>query len=94
MITDYGFTDTEDDIHLPTPEEDDAYHAEHQEYKADAAALLATVRHLLTGHEIDTLESVLDDDRYSDGVDVSDIDRLRLQFYAQICNHKDGRATA
>ena len=94
MISEYGFTDTEADIHPPTPEEDAAYHAMHEEYKADAEALLATVRHLLTGREIDTLEAVMDDDRYSDGVDVSSIDLLRLQFYAQICNHKDRRATA
>ena len=89
------------------------------EEQADAAALLATVRHLMTGAEIDvceriasgepviTFEAVLDDN----GEWVGDVERvrfagtptpdekptfdsLRLQFYAQICNHKDGRATA
>ena len=93
MITDCGFTDTEDDIHPPTPEEDAAYRAAGEEIKEDAAALMATVRHLLTGMEIDTLEAALDEDGGT--VDMALFDSLRLQFYAQICNFKDtGRATA
>ena len=89
------FIDTEDTIHPPTPEEDAAYHAEHAELVADATALLATVRHLLTGREIDMLESLVNADRDSNGIDVTMIEQMRNQFYAQICNHKDtGRATA
>ena len=92
MISEYGFTDNEENIHPPTPEEDAAYRAAGEEIKADADALMATVRHLLTGMEIDTLEAALDVDGGS--VDMAVFDSLRLQFYAQICNHKDGRTTA
>jgi hypothetical protein len=87
----YSFIDTEEDIHPPTPEEDAAYYAEAAEIKADAEALLATVRHLLTGMEIDTLESALEEDG---SLDMGIIESLRIQFYAQITNHQDGRATA
>ena len=88
----YSFTCTEEDIHPPTPEEDAAYRAEGEEIKEDAAALMATVRHLLTGMEIDTLQAALDED--GGEVNMALFESLRLQFYAQICNHKDGKAQA
>lgn len=91
------------------------------EEQADASALLATVRHLMTGAEIDVCERIASgecsddatfetrEDFFSGEVTYHDpsmfagyptaeekplLDSLRLQFYAQICNHKDGRATA
>lgn len=85
----FGFTDTEDTIHPTTPEEDAAYAAEGAEIKADAEALLATVRHLLTGPEIDMLEDAAGADA---SIDMGMLDSLRIQFYAQICNFKNGRA--
>ena len=88
----YGFTDTEDTIHPPTPEGGAAYYAEQAEIKADAEALMATVRHLLTGMEIDTLEAAIDKDGGS--VDMAVFESLRLQFYAQMCNFKDRRESA
>lgn len=87
-----SFIDTADDIHPPTPEEDAAYRAAGEEIQSDAAALMATVRHLLTGMEIDTLEAALAADGGS--VDMAVFGSLRIQFYAQITNHKDGRAIA
>lgn len=92
MITDCGFYDRVEDMHPPTPEEAAAYAAKGAEIKADAAALMATVRHLLTGMEIDTLEAALDDDGGT--VDMAVFDSLRVQFYSQMCNHKDGRTHA
>lgn len=86
----YYFTDTADDIHPPTPEEDAAYRAENEEIKADCKALLATVRQLLTGLEIDQLEAALSDGDKS--IDIFILATLRIQFYAQICNFKDRRA--
>lgn len=88
----YSFTCTEDDIHPPTPEEDAAYRADGEDIKEDAAALMATVRHLLTGMEIDTLEAALAADGGT--VDMALFESLRLQFYAQMCNHKDRGANA
>lgn len=85
----FTFTDTEDTIHQPTPEEDAAYAAEGAEIKADAEALLATVRHLLTGSEIDMLEDAVGEDA---PIHMGMLDSLRIQFYAQICNFKNGRA--
>jgi hypothetical protein len=87
----FTFTDTEDTIHPPTAEEDAAYAAEGAEIKADARALLATVRHLLTGAEIDMLEDAAGEDA---SIDMGMLDSLRIQFYAQICNFKNGRASA
>jgi hypothetical protein len=58
------------------------------EEQEDAAALLATVRHLLTGPEIDMLEDAVGEDA---AIDLGMLDSLRIQFYAQICNFKDGR---
>jgi hypothetical protein len=87
----FTFTDTEDTIHPPTPEEEAAYAAEGAEIKADAEALLATVRHLLTGPEITLLEDALGEDA---SIDLGMLDSLRIQFYAQICNFKNGRASA
>jgi hypothetical protein len=88
----YYLTDTEDTIHPPTPEEDAAYNAQGDEIAEDAVALMATVRHLLTGMEIDTLEAAIDKDGGT--VDMAVFESLRLQFYAQMCNHKDRRANA
>jgi len=81
-------TDTEDTIRMTTPEEDLAYNAIGDELQADARALLATVRHLMTGREIDTCEAAADIDN-SEGVDAFVIEMLRIQFYSQICNFKD-----
>lgn len=92
MITGYRFTDTEDDIRPTTPAEDAAYRAEGEEIKEDAEALLATVRHLLTGAEIDTLDAAAAKD--GSAVNMVVLDSIRLQFYAQMCNYKDRRATA
>lgn len=86
-----GFTDTEDTIHMPTPEQDAAYAAEGAEIKEDAVALLATVRHLLTGPEIDMLEGAVTENA---SIDMGMLNSLRIQFYAKICNHKDGRTNS
>lgn len=87
----FTFTDTEDTIHPLTPEEDAAYAAWGAEIKADAEALLATVRHLLTGPEITLLEDALGEDA---SIALGMLDSLRIQFYAQITNYKDGRENA
>jgi hypothetical protein len=81
-------TDTEDTIRMTTPEEDRRYKAWGKELQADARALLATVRHLMTGREIDTCEAA-EDIENSKVVDVFIIESLRNTFYAQICNFKD-----
>jgi hypothetical protein len=88
----YSMTDTDEDIHPSTPEEDDAYKGEMGELKEDAAALMATVRHLLTGIEIDTLEAAIAQDGGT--VDMAIFESMRIQFYAQMVNHRDGRANA
>jgi len=88
----YFFTDTEDSIHPPTPEEDAAYADWGTSIKADAVALMATVHHLLTGMEIATLEAAIDQD--GGKVDMAMFEALRNQFYAQMTNHQDRRAHA
>jgi len=59
------------------------------ELQLDATALLATVRHLLTGHELKVLEAA-SDIHNSDGIDVSVIASLRIQFAREIAAWKDG----
>ena len=73
------------------------------EDQQDAAALLATVRHLLTGREIDLCEALLesdadhdssDDDAYSAtpshfGSNHQRLEPLKIQFYAQITDWKN-----
>jgi hypothetical protein len=81
-------TDTEEMINMPTPEEDQKYKEFGDDLQADALALLATVRHLMTGREIDACESAADINN-SDGVNAYVMASLRTQFYAQICNYKD-----
>jgi hypothetical protein len=81
-------TDTEETINMPTPEEDQKYKEFGDDLQADALALLATVRHLMTGREIDACEAAADINN-SDGVNAYVMASLRTQFYAQICNHKD-----
>jgi len=84
-----GFFCHEDDIHAPTPEEDAAYRAEGDELQADAQALLATVRHLLSGREIETLEAAADIHN-SEGFNVYLIASLKNQFAREIAQWKDG----
>jgi len=81
-------TDTEETINMPTPEEDQKYKEFGDDLQADALALLATVRHLMTGREIDACEAAADIDN-TDGVNAYVMASLRTQFYAQICNYKD-----
>ena len=75
----------------------------HTEDQQDAAALLATVRYLLTGREIDTCEALLESDADHDSSDeeaysgtpshfVSNrqrLESLKIQFYAQITDWKN-----
>jgi hypothetical protein len=88
METTMTLTDTEETICTPTAEDDKKYKAFGEDLQSDALALLATVRHLMTGHEIDVCEAAADIEN-SEGVPVYVIESLRNQFYAQICNHKD-----
>jgi len=81
-------TDTEETIKMPTSEEDQKYKEFSDNLQADALALLATVRHLMTGREIDACEAAADIDN-TDGVNAYVMASLRTQFYAQICNYKD-----
>jgi hypothetical protein len=81
-------TDTDETINMPTSEEDQKYKEFGDDLQADALALLATVRHLMTGREIDACEAAADINN-SDGVNAYVMASLRTQFYAQICNYKD-----
>jgi hypothetical protein len=81
-------TDTEKTINMPTSEEDQKYKKIGDDLQSDAIALLATVRHLMTGREIDACEAAADIDN-TDGVNAYVMASLRTQFYAQICNYKD-----
>ena len=80
--------DTEETINMPTSEEDQRYKELGDDLQSDALALLATVRHLMTGREIDACEAAADIEN-SDGVNAYVMASLRTQFYAQICNYKD-----
>ena len=80
--------DTEETINMPTSEEDQKYKKIGDDLQSDAIALLATVRHLMTGREIDACEAAADIDN-TDGVNAYVMASLRTQFYAQICNYKD-----
>jgi hypothetical protein len=80
--------DTEETINMPTLEEDQRYKELGDDLQSDALALLATVRHLMTGREIDACEAAADIEN-SDGVNAYVMASLRTQFYAQICNYKD-----
>ena len=81
-------TDTDETINMPTSEEDQKYKEFGDDLQADALALLATVRHLMTGREIDACEAAADIEN-TDGVNAYVMASLRTQFYAQICNYKD-----
>jgi len=81
-------TDTEETINMPTSEEYQKYKKIGDDLQSDAIALLATVRHLMTGREIDACEAAADIDN-TDGVNAYVMASLRTQFYAQICNYKD-----
>jgi hypothetical protein len=81
-------TDTEETINMPTSEEDQKYKKIGDDLQSDAIALLATVRHLMTGREIDACEAAADIDN-TDGVNAYVMASLRTQFYAKICNYKD-----
>jgi hypothetical protein len=81
-------TDTEETIKIPTSEDDQKYKKIGDDLQSDAIALLATVRHLMTGREIDSCEAAADNDN-TDGVNAYVMASLRTQFYAQICNYKD-----
>ena len=75
----------------------------HTEDQRDAAALLATVRHLLTGREIDLCEALLESDVDHDSSDEETytgtgsyfesnhqrLEPLKIQFYAQITDWKN-----
>lgn len=80
--------DTEETINMPISEEDQRYKELGDDLQSDALALLATVRHLMTGREIDACEAAADIEN-SDGVNAYVMASLRTQFYAQICNYKD-----
>ena len=84
MITDTGFACTEDEIRMPTPEEDAAYAAAGDEYGETARALLATVRRRLTGREEIECETAAGEDTGRIGFDCSVIDTLRNQFAREI----------
>lgn len=54
------------------------------EYATRARALLATVRHLMTGYEMDQCENATGDYDDPDGFDCCVIDRLTNQFSKEI----------
>lgn len=79
----YTLTDTEESMTL-TEEASAFYAAIGKEYAVTARCLLATVRHLMTGHEMATCETALGDHDDSDGFDTCVIDRLANQFSREI----------
>jgi hypothetical protein len=83
-----GFIDTEETIRQ-SEEADASYNAWGDELQADALALLATVRHLLSGREIAACEAAADIHN-SDGVDASLLANLKTQFAREIARWKDG----
>jgi hypothetical protein len=83
-----GFLDTEETIRL-SDEADDAYKAWGDELQEDAQALLATVRHLLTGREITACEAAADIEN-SEGIDAYLLANLKIQFSREIARWKDG----
>jgi hypothetical protein len=94
MITEDGFSCTAEDIHPPTPEDDAEYCTLGAHYAATARALLMTVRHLMTGREIDHCEIATGDFDDPDGFDMGTIDRLANQFPREIAAWVDGRVRA
>lgn len=84
-----GFMDTEETIGQTTPEEDAAYKAFGDDLQQDARALLATVRHLLTGREIEAVEAA-SAIANCDGVNVCLLATLQNQFAREIARWKDG----
>jgi hypothetical protein len=88
-VIDTMHMDTAETIHPVTAGERAVYESWGADLRADAEALLATVRHLLTGREIDMCEALVDLDGLG-ATDVAPMASLRVQFYAQICNHKEG----
>lgn len=85
MITDTGFACTDEEL-----DNDDAdYTAFGDDLQEDARALLATVRHLLSGPEIAAVEAAADMTN-SDGVDIDVMVRLQNQFSREIGEWKDG----
>lgn len=89
MITDTGFACTEEDMLLPKAEENARYQAMGEDLKATGRALLATVRHLLTGYEMRVCEAASDIPD-CDGVDVGCMMNLQIQFSREIARWKDG----
>lgn len=85
MITEHGFLDTAETLEIN--EADDAACTQFgEELQQDARALLATVRHLMSGYEMRTCEAAADIDE----IDVDVITRLRNQFAREIAAWKDG----
>jgi hypothetical protein len=80
----FTLTDTEETIRPTTPEEDAAYAAAGDQYASLARALLMTVRHTMTGREIDECEKATGDHDDPDGFDCSVIDRLVNQYSREI----------
>lgn len=92
MITELnGLVDTAETIREMTEHEDAAYHAWGDDLQQDARALLATVRHLMSGREIAVCEAAADIEQ-SDGVDASLLASLKIQFSREIARWKDGVA--
>lgn len=89
MITDTGFACSEDEIRMNTPEDDARYAAIGEDLKTTGRALLATVRHLLTGYEMRVCEAAADIPD-CDGVDVGCLMNLQIQFSREIARWKDG----
>ena len=67
-----------------TDEQDAAYAAAGDQYASLARSLLATVRHLMTGYEIEQCENATGDHDDPDGFDCGCIDRLVTQFSREI----------
>lgn len=82
MIT-YYLIDTEESMTL-TAEAEASYKAAGDQYATVARALLATVRHLMTGYEMDQCEQATGDHDDPDGFNACVIDRLTNQFSREI----------
>jgi hypothetical protein len=88
MITEHGFIDTAETLEI-NEADDSAYTQLGDDLQQDAKALLATVRHLMSGYEMQVCEAAAEIDD-ADEIDVDVITRLRNQFVREIAAWKDG----
>lgn len=88
MITEHGFIDTAETLTLAEHDYKD-YEQYGDDLQQDAKALLGTVRHLMSGYEMQVCEATSDINE-ADEIDVAVITRLRNQFAREIAAWKDG----